>query len=1323
MSNTDFNALAESTLADPALLRPSPTQSDAGFDNLQNSVHKEMAQARAPASTQPVTGGQIQILRNGGYSEDEINSWADQKAKTLSAAGFSTDEIHMYLTGNKTPPIKLPLPFLRRFNAKAGWRVLDSIAKGAETSMGSATTLGIDPGGETEKSLQSIGIFNKPGEANPVRLLNEAIMRPAAMLGDMLMREIGAGVTIPATVGAQLTVEATAPEPGSRSAEQEAQKGAAELTELGNVAALLSGTAPGWSRVKQDPLTGRLVDEHFSGPPKASDFGDAARTMGGPTAPVGIQEKLLKLYEDKGLHPSEVFSDALGDVTIKQKLLSSSEELPYQTAAQAMEAELPGGGSSKPPIEGEIIPPTSGEGPRKIEAAETIEAPAEGSLEAARESIRSKLSVGEASPRKKWGLSHIYESLIDNLFGLQQTEKRAVGGDLIEEVADSPTKLARLFAGVADKAQQFLERGPVEFATLRPVGKGLKQILEDVVGEGDLGPLARIGLTGERAAQRSQKLMEFRDFITATRALELESRGIKSGFDAAAAEKVVGAAAKEQKAAFMELNVYQDNVLRYLRDSGVISKSGYVAMKEQNRLYVPFYRLFEDSSDLGGSGKSYIPYNPVKRIKGSARDVVDPLESIIRNTFAFVNLADRNVISTKLVDLLLKADEAMPAGAKFKRAVETAPEELSGAVKGLVGHNGGPDLAEEVAKEWADIANFEARGKVAIFRDGKKESYHIDPDLAAALKGLNADSMGFITQVLNVPASILRAGAVLTPEFALKFLIRDYFTAMATYPGVFTPLDTVKGLIGMVMRDGDFSDWLTSGGGGGFASFDRRYLQSSLDKLAGETGLTTRAWNVMLDPESSIARKLRVGSAYLSGASAANKYLINPLRGLTEIALSANRLGAFKKSMRDLERKGDVTKEGMLKAAWTSRETSVDPNRIGANMRAFNMISAFANATIADPVRMVRALKDNPVQSSVIALGAITLPSVLLWFVNHNDSRIKELPEWRRDMFWNFAIDKWEEATLDQTAGRPDDQVRFENGKYYLNNGAVWSMPKPWGWGLLFGTFPERLLDQYYAKNPHAFDGFASTLWNSSVPSVMPTAAVPFYEQFANKSLFNGQTIIPSYLEKQLPEYEYTPYSTELTKRIGAILGAFPGMRDAAMRDSPVAGMAHALTSPALMENYIQAWTGSLGNYALQLADYGLRKSGKIPDPIKPSWTLADVPFVRAFAVRYPSAQAQSVQLFYSEFDRVDKYYQTWRARLQAGDAEGADRIAQAGGNQMFVRLTGTREALGKQSTFIRWINDNPDIPADEKRQIIDSAYYGMIQIAQTGNAIMEQIK
>src|SRR3977135_3774680 len=120
--------------------------------------------------------------------------------------------------------------------------------------------------------------------------------------------------------------------------------------------------------------------------------------------------------------------------------------------------------------------------------------------------------------------------------------------------------------------------------------------------------------------------------------------------------------------------------------------------------------------------------------------------------------------------------------------------------------------------------------------------------------------------------------------------------------------------------------------------------------------------------------------------------------------------------------------------------------------------------------------------------------------------------------------------------------------------------------------------------------------------------------------------------------------------------------------------------------------------YALQIADASLRKAGLLPDPPRPEDDLADIPVVKAFVVRDPSASAQSIQDFYAAYDRNKMFFDAWQARA-----------TEAGGLSMFLRLDSMHKTLGSQAQFVRDIWKNPTMPPEEKRQFIDDAYRGML--------------
>ena len=107
-------------------------------------------------------------------------------------------------------------------------------------------------------------------------------------------------------------------------------------------------------------------------------------------------------------------------------------------------------------------------------------------------------------------------------------------------------------------------------------------------------------------------------------------------------------------------------------------------MREANKDYLPFFRLFDEQT---GGGLNGSVRNPIKAIKGSERNVIDPIESIIKNTYLYVQLAQRNQVGVKLVELAERVSETASEGALVKRVkptvkpIKVAPEEMTQIAK------------------------------------------------------------------------------------------------------------------------------------------------------------------------------------------------------------------------------------------------------------------------------------------------------------------------------------------------------------------------------------------------------------------------------------------------------------------------------------------------------------------------------------------------------------------------------------------------------------------------------------------------------------------
>lgn len=555
----------------------------------------------------------VTSYRNAGFNDDEIQSYLNGQREQFKSAGFKDDEIDSYF-GLPKAPSGVPDAVAARFDAGAQAQKREG---GLMQTVPAFAHLLTDPAGRT-KMWDAI-------KANP-EAFAKALLMPieegaTSMAKGML--EMG---KIPGKV-ASGEIDLNTPEGMDQAI------GLGMFIAQGRMGKLpLDGaTAPGAlaagaeiARIDRDPV-GNIHDTPIGRLPVSQDITDAGNVLTrGDTTPA-IEGKLTQLYSERGVHPSEVAHDAQTDPTITQSMLSADP------------ADLPPNYEAPPPTE----PPKPPSPPAEPPSPEYSDA---------EKSILSKISIGEQTEAAPITFDKLYTNFIDKLFPLQKATE-ASGLELATE--DNPYQRARLLTGYVGKADHFLNQSTFDFNTYENNGPSLKDILAPV----------------------SKDLNGFRAYAAASRAMELEGRGIESGFAEAgktsapplvstgldAAKTVISEGAAKYEKPFRELVDYQNRVSAYLRDSGVLSDAGYKAMLQANKMYVPFSRIMglDETAPMRG-GSSLQAHNPIKTIKGSARDIVDPIESIVRNTYHAIEMAERNVVGTKLVDMLSKSMENFP---------------------------------------------------------------------------------------------------------------------------------------------------------------------------------------------------------------------------------------------------------------------------------------------------------------------------------------------------------------------------------------------------------------------------------------------------------------------------------------------------------------------------------------------------------------------------------------------------------------------------------------------------------------------------------------
>jgi hypothetical protein len=243
-------------------------------------------------------------------------------------------------------------------------------------------------------------------------------------------------------------------------------------------------------------------------------------------------------------------------------------------------------------------------------------------------------------------------------------------------------------------------------------------------------------------------------------------------------------------------------------------------------------------------------------------------------------------------------------------------------------------------------------------------------------------------------------------------------------------------------------------------------------------------------------------------------------------------------------------------------------------------------------------------------------------------------------------------------------------------------------------------------------DGWIKSMIQGVVPPILPTGIVPPIENWANKSMFTDRAIVPKAREGVLPEYKYQPYTTETAKKIGGLLARIPGMRGSALEA--------AIVPPANIENLIRGYTGGLGTWALHVADKSLQVAGVVPKRIEPTKALSDYPLIKAFVVRYPTSDTESIKRFFEDYNKAQMNTTSAKPMLKRGETQEAKAILT---KEEIVKIESVKVALTKMHQLVELTYENPTMKPEEKRRIIDQTYMSMTQVAGFGNDILDKIK
>nr|DAL23466.1 MAG TPA_asm: Type I restriction enzyme Methylase [Caudoviricetes sp.] len=643
-----------------------------------------------------------------------------------------------------------------------------------------------------------------------------------------------------------------------------------------------------------------------------------------------------------------------------------------------------------------------------------------------------------------------------------------------------------------------------------------------------------------------------------------------------------------------ELYKYEDSLLDMLIEAGELTKKQKAAMKAKYPHYVPFERITDEAPSGGGASKSYVnKSNYIMRMKGSSRDIADPIVSILDRTFKIVESVEHNKVGQAFVKL-----------SKLKGMGDICEE-----VKGT------PKSTDSTFYVW---------------ENGQKKTYATTPELLKALKMTNQEGMNMVVKILRVPAGWLRAGATLSLEFIMRNPVRDMISAFLYSKHGFIPVwDTMRGLSLYLKKGKEYWDYMNSGAPQStIVSLDRNYLHGEIRKLLKKKSVLSMCANPIEALRAfSEATEMTTRLAEFKNAKIGYTGIVNRLFGTERKPLSN------------------------VEAGIEARDVTLDFGRHGKSTQSLNQTIAFFNAAIQGTDKMIREFKARPGQMTMKTFLGITVPSVMLWYLNKDDPRYQELPQWQKDIFWVIP------------------------GKDTL-----YKIPKPFELGILFGTVPERVLQYMYDKekgrNGPGFKGLGDSIENNLAPSVFPTGLLWWVEWVTNYSMFMGRNIVPLSQSKLPDRQQYGPYTSYLARKVGNAFNL----------------------SPRKIDNTIQDVGGNLAALGNSIIDKAAGLAEK-----RPAKRWSEAPGVRGFTAT-PYASSDSVQRLRDDYSQQEKLFNEFKMTRQK--PEGYDAAK-------YVRYKNAMDAMQRTYKAQKKVMDSERLSSEEKRERIDRIKMQQTNIAR----------
>ena len=427
-----------------------------------------------------------------------------------------------------------------------------------------------------------------------------------------------------------------------------------------------------------------------------------------------------------------------------------------------------------------------------------------------------------------------------------------------------------------------------------------------------------------------------------------------------------------------DISNFNKKTLDILLDGGVIDRELHTLLRTKYKNHVPLQRIFGETENIREvmSGKGFdVQGTGIKTARGSERDVADIFTNVVTNYEQAIIRAEKNIVDNSTLKFVRENKAAL--GGLIE---EIKPQAIGRTFEGKI-------LTERITDPTV----------LALRENGKAIYLKInDKHLAAALKGVNRQKVDGILRFVKAFTRLYSSLATrFNPEFAFPNKVRDLQEAMV-YLAAKKDVG-FKSAAKITTRDAgsvkDIMNYLRGVDNTGTKLYKEMIMEGG---TTGGLGLSTRS-QVELSMEE-IAKLNR------SNPRKATEKIIRSVDGWNTIFEDSTRLSVYKEAKaRGLS---------IQRAAVLAKEASVNFNKFGTAGPVINSLYMFANASIQGSAKMLGAMKNPKVATTVVlATGTATFA------VNEWNDRVD--PEWRE------KVSKWDRMNGLTTVLPTDEGIRY----------------------------------------------------------------------------------------------------------------------------------------------------------------------------------------------------------------------------------------------------------------------------------------------------------